>query len=56
MASKRVPQRPSEPPGVSFACKLDFKTLWDVIFQDFGSSLASLGAPFWKPKSLKMHA
>ena len=52
MASNRAPKKPSKPPGAPFACKLYFQTLWDVIFKGFESSLASLGAPFWRPLGL----
>ena len=49
---KGLPQSPSEPPGAPFARKLYCKALWDVIFEGFGSSLASLGAPFSMPFGL----
>ena len=52
MASRGTLQTPSEPLGDPFGHTPYFKTLLDVIFRHFGSTLASLGAPFWKPFGL----
>ena len=52
MASRGTLQTPSEPLGDPFGHTPYFKTLLDVIFRYFGSTLASLGAPFWKPFGL----
>ena len=52
MASRGTLQTPSEPLGNPFGHSPYFKTLLDVIFRHFGSTLASLGAPFWKPFGL----
>ena len=52
MASRGTLQAPSEPLGAPFGHTPYFKTLLDVIFRHFGSTLASFGAPFWKPFGL----
>ena len=52
MASRGTLQTPSEPLGDPFGHSPYFKTLLDVIFRHFGSTLASLGALFWKPFGL----
>ena len=52
MASRGTLQAPSEPLGAPFGHTPYFKTLLDVIFRHFGSTLASLGAAFRRPLSL----
>ena len=52
MASRGTLQTPSDPLGDPFGHTPYFDTLLDVIFRDCGSTLASLGAPFWKPFGL----
>ena len=52
MASRGTLQTPSEPLGDPFGHSPYFKTLLDTFFGHFGSTLASLGASFWKPFGL----
>ena len=52
MASRGTLQAPSEPLGAPFGHTPYFKTLLDVIFCHFGSTLASLGAAFRRPLGL----
>ena len=52
MASRDTLQAPSEPLGAPFGHTPYFKTLLDVIFCHFGSTLASLGAAFRRPLGL----